>query len=189
MNKSATAAKTVTVQSSDSWRNFLRGIKSKASIPVYTNSLYYFMRHLNFYEVKDGVTTYHPEKLLEGTDILLEDQIMGFIDLLKEKGRSRPLIRLRVAAIKLFYKKNRRRSLDWDNIIDNIPRTKKRMDRPYTVEELLKAINMAEPGEKASMLLMLSSGMRVGALPDLKVKNLHPIDKYGIRLKKCTNTI
>lgn len=178
------------VQTSDSWRNFLRGIQSKATVPVYTNSLHYFMRHLGFFvtekheatekEAAYEKTVYLPDKLLEGTDALIEDQVMSFVDYLKGQGRSRALIRTRIAAIKLFYKRNRRKSIDWELIIETLPKTKKLSDRAYTHAELHKALDMAEPREKAAILLMASSGMRVGALPELKIKNLHPIEKYGI---------
>ena len=41
-------------------------------------------------------------------------------------------------------------------------------------------LDKAEPRNRAIILLLSSSGMRVGALPNLKVGDLTSIDKYNI---------
>lgn len=184
---------THTIQVCDAWTRFLRAINSPATVTVYSNSLHYFMRFLNLYEQEEKtvkkkaggfrtirVYRYYPEKLLDGTDAVKEDNIKRFVDDLKNQGRSRALIRIRVAAIRLFYRKNKVKGIDWDDIVSEIPKTRRRKDRAYFIDELHKGVNMAEPREKAAILLLASSGMRIGALPDLKVGNLHPIEKYGI---------
>ena len=44
--------------------------------------------------------------------------------------------------------------------------------RSYTAEEITKILSICNDKGKAAVLLMASTGMRVGALPDLKLKHL-----------------
>ena len=53
-------------------------------------------------------------------------------------------------------------------------------DQPYTREQIKLLLDKAEPRNRAIILLLRSSGMRVGALQNLKVGDLTPIDKYNI---------
>lgn len=55
---------------------------------------------------------------------------------------------------------------------------KKGKDRPYTKEEISRFLDKADQRERVMILLMCSTGMRVGG-PSLK-KNLEKIDKYNI---------
>jgi integrase len=53
-------------------------------------------------------------------------------------------------------------------------------DRPYTREEIKILVDRTDLRNKAIILLMSSSGLRIGAIPDLKVGDLAPIDKYNL---------
>ena len=53
-------------------------------------------------------------------------------------------------------------------------------DRPYTREEIQRLLEAASPRDRAIILLMTSSGLRVGAISALTIKSLEPIDKYDI---------
>jgi integrase len=53
-------------------------------------------------------------------------------------------------------------------------------DRPYTREEIKTLVDRAELRDKAIILLMASSGMRIGPIPELRMKDLLPIDKYDL---------
>jgi integrase len=53
-------------------------------------------------------------------------------------------------------------------------------DRPYITEEIGRLIANASLRNKAMILLMTSSGMRRGALCDLRIKDMQKIDSYNI---------
>ena len=55
-------------------------------------------------------------------------------------------------------------------------------DRPYTHSEIRILVRSASLRDKAVILLMSSAGLRVGAVPVLRVKDLEPvdIDKYKL---------
>ena len=53
-------------------------------------------------------------------------------------------------------------------------------DRPYTHSEIQMIVTRASLRNKAIILLMSSAGLRVGAIPSLRIKDIEPIDKYNI---------
>ena len=71
--------------------------------------------------------------------------------------------------------------LNWDKIHsfegDDERQTE---DRPYTHSEILTLIQRTSQRNRAIILLMASGGLRVGAVPLLRNKDLEPIDKYSI---------
>ncbi len=120
-----------------------------------------------------------PGDLLKGTDEVLENQIISFIVAEKSKEKSQSVIAQRISAISLFYEMNRRR-LAWKFVRKHIPKTKRKKDRAYSYAEIEKALDIADLRSKAIILLVASTGLRDGALPDLKIRNLAPVDKYGL---------
>jgi integrase len=53
-------------------------------------------------------------------------------------------------------------------------------DEAYTHEQIQLLINSANMRDKAIILLMASTGIRVGAIPKMTLKDLIPNDSYGI---------
>ena len=53
-------------------------------------------------------------------------------------------------------------------------------DRPYTHSEIQLLLQKTTPRNRAIILVMCSAGLRVGAIPSLRIRDLEPIDKYGI---------
>ncbi|PWU82072.1 MAG: hypothetical protein DLM72_03700 [Candidatus Nitrosopolaris wilkensis] len=53
--------------------------------------------------------------------------------------------------------------------------------RSYTKEEIAKLLSVADPRDRCIILLMASSGIRVGAIQTLKVKSIKRLDN-GIGL-------
>lgn len=51
-------------------------------------------------------------------------------------------------------------------------------DRPYTREEIKILVDHADLRNKAIILLLASSGVGIGAIPDFRIKDLEPMDKY-----------
>jgi integrase len=59
-------------------------------------------------------------------------------------------------------------------------------DRPYTREEIKTLVDRADLRSKAIILLMASSGIRIGAIPGLRIRDLLPIDKDAYSLYQIT---
>jgi integrase len=53
-------------------------------------------------------------------------------------------------------------------------------DRPYTHSEIQTLIAHTTPRNRAIILLMSSAGLRLGAIPLLRIRDIIPIDKYQI---------
>jgi integrase len=52
-------------------------------------------------------------------------------------------------------------------------------DRPYTHSEIQTLISHATLRNRAIILLMSSAGLRLGAIPSLRIRDLEAIEKYG----------
>jgi integrase len=57
---------------------------------------------------------------------------------------------------------------------------RKNTDRAYTHQEIKKILDVADLRMKSIVLLMASTGMRIGAIPDLKLKQLQEINDKQI---------
>lgn len=155
----------------EAWRNFIRGVTNKESRKVYSNALEHYIRFLKI----DG-----PQRLLEGNQHQLEDKVIAFIHDQQERGLSADIIKTRASAIRKFYERNRI-ALSWDYIRDAIAKTKKKTkDKAYSVEQIEKMLSVSDHREKALTLLLVSSGVREGGIPELVFGNLKLIAKYGI---------
>lgn len=61
-------------------------------------------------------------------------------------------------------------------------------DRAYTYEEIKKSLDISDLRMKSIILLMASSGIRVGSIPLLKLRNLEKIDSvYKITVYEGRN--
>jgi integrase len=65
---------------------------------------------------------------------------------------------------------------------------KSNKDRGYTREEILKLLEFADERMRTVILLLASTGMRIGAIPSLTLSNLETIDieNSGIKIYKIT---
>ena len=106
------------------------------------------------------------------TLVLIEHNIIEFIVDMKAKGKGDSAIHNYTAAVLAFYKINDI-VLDVTRINKFIPAQKKvKKDRAYTHEEISKLLETADERMRVIILLMASSGIRVGALPLLRLRNL-----------------
>src|SRR4051794_15586479 len=157
------------------YRNFINSCRSEATKKDYRKSLSYFMDYMSI-EAEDYA------KLIEGRDVrIIQADIINWITHMKDTvGLSPASINLYVAAVNHFYAMNdvtlntRRINAfkpEFRNVVE---------DQPYTREQIKLLLDKAEQRNRAIILLLSSSGMRVGALQNLKVGDLIPIDKYNI---------
>jgi integrase len=159
--------------SSHALRNFLDTCKSSDTRYVYRQSLHLFMNHL-----KIGHNDY--DKLLDKDPKIIQEDIIRFIiDYTKKIAPA--TLSLYVGAIRKFYTMNDITNLNWKKIRSFEPeRQRVAEDRPYIHSEIKSLIDRASLRNKCIILLMSSSGMRVGAIPPLRVKDLERIESDGI---------
>lgn len=103
---------------------------------------------------------------------LIEANIIKFIMKLRNEGKPSTTIANYLNSIKAFYRIN--------DVVLNIYKIQKLMpehmrankDRAYTDKEISKLLAIADERMKVVILLMASSGSRMGALPALRIRHL-----------------
>ena len=123
------------------------------------------------------------DQLLRADPRLIQSQLIDYIIYLREKRKVvATTINTIMTAIKKFYDTNDV-DLKWKKIKSYIGRgknKKNKRDRPYTHLEIAKMLKKADQRGSIAILLMFSAGLRIGALPALKIRNLQRIDKYQL---------
>jgi integrase len=143
---------------------FLSGISNKATRKAYEWALGDFIRFCRAKESDD---------LLQGTDEDMTNRFQSYILHLKGDNISKAKRNLCFAAVKLFYVMNDRnlkyerlaksKKKDGDDMIDS-------KTIPYTKDQIERMLSgAADDREKAIILLFATSGIRLGALPQMKI--------------------
>jgi integrase len=84
-----------------------------------------------------------------------------------------------------FYVINDVTTLNWKKIKSYFAEHERTAeDRPYTHSEIQTLLQHSSLRNRAMILLMASAGLRVGALPLLRIKDLEPIDTDGLKIYK-----
>jgi hypothetical protein len=161
----------------------------------YKYSLKYFLQwltNLDHIEDKDFAELLSTHLLHATNDILhMQNQIVDYIFYLRDERRlAKGLIKTFITAIQKYYVQNDV-ILNWRKIKsfrfdgngggsgnEDSGGRGKEADKPYTKEQI--KLMLSKTTERAIILLMASAGLRVGALPDLRVGDLTPVDKYGL---------
>ncbi len=119
----------------------------------------------------------------ENNPRIIESKIIEFILSLKNKGKSHSAILNYLNAIKSFYKIN--------DIVLNVHKVNKFMpepmrvnkDRAYTHEEIGKLLEISDERMRVVILLLSSTGCRLGAIPSMRLRN---IDKNKVMFYENT---
>jgi site-specific recombinase XerD len=118
---------------------------------------------------------------------LIEQKIIEFILHLKQQGKSYAAIRIYLAAVKSFYKINDI-FLNDSKISKFLPEQKRvRKDRAYNHKEISKLLEIAEERMRVVILLLASTGVRIGSLPELRLRNLERISDDCYKLTVYEN--
>lgn len=154
-------------ESSPIYRNFLNSIKSPATRLAYEHKLF------RFYLTKPYNQNLTLEDIIKKDPKTIEYEIIDIIYDIKEKqGLSYSTVQNFLAVMIHFFEINdvtlNRRKLNRfkGEHVD------KYEYRGYTHDEIRDLIKTMDERGKAAVLLMASSGMRVGALPTIKLKHL-----------------
>ena len=129
------------------------------------------------------------ESLLRLTQKEAEDKLIDFIITSKEQGVSWGKLHNIVAAVSKFYLINDT-SLNLNRVKRLMPeQVKLRKDRAYKREEISKVLELANERTRALVLLLSSSGMRLGGVVGLKMSDLEDRDDiYKITVYANTNS-
>src|SRR6266702_5116826 len=157
---------------------WLESIKSKSTLYAYTIHLSLFCKFHNV----------NPDQLIQFNNHAgqLKTMILNYIIHLKriaKKSAGKPRkgelsvnsIKLYLTGVKSFLEFNEI-PLPWKKIAKFYPDDVANSYRSYTKEEIIKLLSVADPRDRCIILLMASSGIRVGAIQTLKVKSVKRLD-------------
>ena len=143
---------------------FENSIHSKSTLKAYKYSLDKFISH---FKLKDY------DSLSSMSNKMLQEMIEDYVMHLKSKGLSRSNVSMPVNALQLFCDSNDV-EIRWKKIRRIIPQQKKRSGKDaYSTNDIIKMLSF-EPNirNKAIVHFFAASGVRVGAIPNLKIKHL-----------------
>jgi len=148
---------------------FEQSIKSEETRRVY---IVYLKKWVDYLGKKNIMLQSDPRKI--------EEHIRDFIISMKEQSKSYSAIHNYVSAIIKFYTINDI-VLNSNKIYRFMPDKKKsNKDRAYTHQEIHRLLDIADERMRAVILLLSSTGMRIGAIPDLRLRNLERISEFAI---------
>jgi integrase len=136
----------------------------------------YFNRFLNHIKIHDL------QVLLDFSPKVIKQMIIDYMLHLRERGIKRHSIKTQVFAILHFFEVNNDEfNLRMKNLKTHLPPDESTYDdRPYTREEIAQVIQSCDPRSKVAVLLLCSTGMRIGALHLLRIEDLTKIEKFNL---------
>ena len=148
------------IKKEDLYSNFINSLKSPETKKEYSYFLKVFMRFHN-------ITSF--SNMLENP----EQKIRVYLIETSKRNLSKTHFGIMLAALRNFYEMNDIDNIKWNKLKRFIGETKApHKDRAYSHEEILTLVNNCNLKMKAIILLLASSGIRVGALPNLKLSHL-----------------
>jgi integrase len=153
--------------------NFINSIKSPETKEKYS---YNFLKYTEYLKIeRDNISD-----LLQKDVRIIQSDIIEYIMKLRDEGYSYSSINVKLAAIFLFYEMN--------NIVLNKKKISRYVgehektvkDHAYSREQIKRIIDACDLKYKVVVLLMPSSGCRIGAIPNLRLSALKYIEKYQL---------
>jgi integrase len=156
---------------SRAYANFIDSLRSESTKASYLSGL-------DSFKVFVGVESY--DDLLSFNDQkVLQERIIDYVKSLRKRSLAYQSIRVLLSAVRHFYVMNDV-SVNWPKIYKFVGERRKTVkDRIYTKDEIRRILEKCDERKKVMFLLLLT-GMRIGALPDLKIRNLKRWPAYGI---------
>ena len=135
-----------------------------------TRDQYYY--HLNRFRIFSNLESIEQILLMSNQD--LQEKIQDYVRLFKEKGRNTNYIRGITFAIQSLCDSNDKIGINWKKIRKMLGKKQKsKTTRPYTTAEIKRMLHSVKDLRNKSIILFLSaSGVRRGALPVLKMRDL-----------------
>ena len=160
-------------------RNFLLGFRSSSTRESYEKKLRLFLRFVRM----------EPDEIIElakNTPKDLEQLLMQFIHYLKGRGLSGSTVRQHIQAVKhLLVMNDLGTAINWEKLSKMMPKARKiGMDRAPTKEEIRKLLEYADVRLRALILLLCSSGVRIGSVEYLRWKHVKPVEYKNQKFAK-----
>jgi site-specific recombinase XerD len=137
----------------------------------------YFNRFLKHIQITDL------QVLLDFNQKVIKEMIIDYCrQSVQQREVKRSSIKTQIAAIlHFFHLNNDDFNLTTNNFRMHLPPDESAYcDRPYTTAEIAQVITSCDLRTKAVVLLLCSSGMRIGALPDLRIGDLTKIPECNL---------
>ena len=179
MSSGSSSSSTNLVLSGAAYNNFVDTIKSDQTREQYKRCLVRFMRFLNITDIDNLMA------LVTGDGTVLDSKalqkIIDYIGFLKRERRlGANAINLYLSPIIHFYAMNDI-TLNRKKIGRYVPvNIRKHNDRTYTREEVTRLLEFCDLRDRSIVLLFASTGMRIGAIPDLRLEHLTKIENYSL---------
>lgn len=153
------------------------GIQSKHTRTIYQQNFDRFLNKINI----------HDRQILldfsKNRPQIIKEMIINYIHYLSEEREIKhDSIKTQIAPIIHWFKINNDDfNLRMDNFKLHLPPTESiNEDRPYTTEEMAQVIRVCDQRTRVVILLLCSSGMRMGALHSLQIGDLTKIPEYDL---------
>ena len=162
------------LQSEKAYVNFINSLRSKATIKVYRVLIIHYLRFMNI--KSSNIST-----LLNHDARTIEEQIISYLVHLRTNQKlSYSSLALRLAVLRRFYEMNDV-IINWKKVSNYLGENIKLFkDRAYTTEEIQRLLTRADERIRVVILLLASTGMRIGAIPSLKLKHLTKVEDYNL---------
>lgn len=174
-----------TKQQTNYFELFINSIQSPFTKRTYVNGLELYLKYIGVSDpnllISEKLET-QPKEIRK-----VEDKLIGYISYLQNENQlSHATVHTRICAILHFYSINRI-DLNRRYIFKFIQRKKRaRVDTAYTREQIHIMLDNCSQSQKVIILLLASTGMRVGSLPQLDLSCLKPIKVGNQILYKIT---
>lgn len=161
----------------DAYRIFIGAVTNETTRKNYENQFLHFRQYANISASANELLTMKAEKV--------ENLITDYLQLMNKNGKSSAYMRIVLSTLKRFYLENRAENyLNWKWLSRRIPKNQgKTKDRDYTKEELQTVLKRCDTRKRA-ILLLLMSGIRKGAIVNLRVGGLSKLSYKDIHLYK-----
>lgn len=162
------------IEHSEAFIQFKNSLRSKATKRGYTYYLCQFMKFLGI-EDCDSLLSLPPKQI--------QAKIIEFIVHQRDVSEVSPnSLRLTLASLKHFFEINDIENINWKKVkkfMGEFYTTSE--DRPYKRQEIKLLVDSAHNlRDKAIVLLLASSGLRIGGLVKLQLKHLTSVSKYNL---------
>jgi integrase len=158
--------------------NFTNSIKSNVTKNRYVYCLNRYIKFLGYDNNKTG-SRIDDDMLLQQPKVVESNIIRYLVWLKQDQKLSAVSINLYLSAVLHFYAMNdiilNRKKLSM--YVGDYIRPNK--DRAYTTAEIQKLLEFCDERAKALVLLLSSTGIRIGAIPSLQLRHLKKIPEYS----------
>jgi integrase len=162
------------------YEDFKESIRSEATRCNYVYALKKYMQYQKVTKIEDLLPSSPSPNTSEIR--LIESDIIKYIIHLKNIDKlGCGTIQGYLSAIEHFYIHCADLNLNKKKISRYLPEPKKTADdRGYNREEIAKMIESSDSRLRTLILLLASTGIRIGAIPDIKLKHLHKISEHKL---------